>query len=138
MKYWCIQKWEADVGICLCAVENQKWHLLRSYSPGETQQVQSHEGMGWEGRMKEKSMTLPEGCSSTQMSYKHHMAHPPSHRKGSQDNGRKWNFSRGENGISFQENQNWKYNKTFSHWSLLQGLVSKGHQNKQDGFSLDY
>lgn len=29
----------------LCAMENQNLHFLRSYSAGETQQVQSHKGM---------------------------------------------------------------------------------------------
>lgn len=75
----------------LCAMENQNLHLPSSYSPGETQQVQSHEGMDWEGRMKEKSVTLSEG-----LSYKHHLA-TPSHRKGNKDNwmqvqSRKWDF----------------------------------------------
>lgn len=75
-------KREADVGICSCAEENQNLHLLWSYCPGETMLHEA--GMVWEGRMKEKSMTLSEGCSSTQMSYKHHLAHALSRTKGSQ------------------------------------------------------
>lgn len=84
------------------------WHLLvcrktrTCISSGVTPQVRPsrcramREWIGKEG-WRRKAGTLTEGCCSTQMSYKHHLAHSPSHRKGSQDSGvqvqsRKWDL----------------------------------------------
>lgn len=133
MKYWCLQKGR-QVLASACVL----WKTRSCMSSGVTPQVRSsrckamREWIGKEGwRRKawhcQKGVPASTCPTNTTWPTLHHTEKEAKIMECK---------SRAENGIFFfQANKSWKYNKTFSHWSLPQGSVSK---NNWDCFSLDY